>query len=60
MGELEILKLRDQAQKELGNKYDIRKFHDEILDGGALPLDVLDARVTAWIAEQKAGQTAGQ
>ena len=58
LGELEILKLRSEAQKELGSKYDIRAFHDEILDGGALPLDVLDARVTAWIAAQKTGTTA--
>jgi uncharacterized protein (DUF885 family) len=55
LGQLEILKLRDRAQAELGNRYDIRAFHDEILNGGALPLDVLDARVTAWIAAQKSG-----
>ena len=55
LGQLEILKLRDRAQAELGNKYDIRAFHDEILNGGALPLDVLDARVTTWIAAQKSG-----
>lgn len=54
LGQLEILKLRARAQAELGSKYDIRKFHDEILDGGALPLDVLDKRVTDWIAQQKA------
>ena len=53
LGQLEILKLRDRAHAELGSKYDIRAFHDEILNGGALPLDVLDARVTAWIAAQK-------
>jgi uncharacterized protein (DUF885 family) len=53
LGQLEISKLRDRAQAELGSKYDIRAFHDEILNGGALPLDVLDARVTAWIASQK-------
>jgi len=53
LGQLEILKLRDRAKAELGSKYDIRAFHDEILNGGALPLDVLDARVTAWIAAQK-------
>jgi uncharacterized protein (DUF885 family) len=53
LGQLEILKLRQRAQTELGSKYDIRAFHDEILNGGALPLDVLDARVTAWIDEQK-------
>jgi uncharacterized protein (DUF885 family) len=61
LGQLEISKLRDRAQAELGNKYDIRAFHDEILNGGALPLDVLDARVTAWIAAQKPAKApAGQ
>ena len=56
LGQLEILKLRELAKNELGTRYDIRAFHDEILNGGALPLDVLDARVTAWIAEQKANK----
>jgi uncharacterized protein (DUF885 family) len=56
LGQLEILKLRQQAQTALGDKYDIRAFHDEILNGGALPLDVLDSRVTAWIAAQKSGK----
>ena len=55
LGQLEILKLRARAQAELGSKYDISAFHDEILNGGALPLDVLDARATAWIAAQKSG-----
>jgi uncharacterized protein (DUF885 family) len=59
LGQLEILKLRDRAQGELGSKYDVRAFHDEILDGGALPLDVLDARVTAWIDSQKGKVAAG-
>ena len=54
LGQLDILRLRQLAQKELADGYDIRAFHDEILNGGALPLDVLDRRVTAWIAEQKA------
>jgi uncharacterized protein (DUF885 family) len=53
LGQLEILKLRERAQKELGNGFDIRAFHDEILNGGALPLDVLETRVTAWIGAQK-------
>jgi uncharacterized protein (DUF885 family) len=57
LGQLEILKLRQRAQTELGDKYDIRAFHDEILNGGALPLDVLDARVTAWIAAQKGSKS---
>jgi len=54
LGQLEILKLRERAQNQLGSKYDIRKFHDEVLNGGALPLDVLDQRVTGWIDAQKA------
>src|ERR1700675_3724364 len=58
LGQHEILKMRDRAKAELGGKYDIRAFHDEILNGGALPLDVLDARVTAWIAAQKSGKAA--
>jgi len=53
MGQLKILELRARAQKELGSKFDLRSFHDEVLDSGALPLDVLDERVTAWIAQQK-------
>jgi uncharacterized protein (DUF885 family) len=57
LGQLEILKLRDRAQSELGSKYDMRAFHDEILNGGALPLDVLDTRANAWIAAQKSAKT---
>ena len=53
LGQLEILKLRASAENQLGSHYDIRKFHDEVLDGGALPLDVLDQRVTGWIEAQK-------
>lgn len=56
LGQLEILKLRQLAKDDLGIRYDIRAFHDEILNGGALPLDVLDGRVTAWIAQQKVAQ----
>ena len=58
VGQLEILGLRDRARKELGPRFDLRAFHDEILDAGALPLDMLDARVRAWIAAQK--QTSAQ
>ena len=53
LGQLEILKLRTRAERELAGKYDVRAFHDEILNGGALPMDVMDARVTAWISSQK-------
>ena len=54
MGQLKILELRDRAQKALGPKFDIRAFHDQVLDSGALPLDVLESRVDAWIAAQQA------
>ena len=53
IGQLKILQLRERAQKELGDKFDIRAFHDQVVDSGALPLDVLDGRITAWIASQK-------
>jgi uncharacterized protein (DUF885 family) len=55
VGELQILELRDRARRELGPAFDIRRFHDEVLGAGALPLDVLQARVGAWIAAEKAG-----
>ncbi len=52
LGQLKFRELRDRAQKELGPKFDIRAFHDEMLDGGTLPLDLLDARTDKWIAQQ--------
>jgi len=53
LGQLKFRELRERAQKELGPKFDLRKFHDEMLNGGALPLDLLDERTNKWIAEQK-------
>ena len=53
IGQLKILELRDRAKKELGPKFDIRAFHDQVIDSGSLPLDVLDERITAWIASEK-------
>ncbi len=53
LGQLKFRELRERAQQELGPKFDIRKFHDEMLDGGTLPLDMLEARTDRWIAEQK-------
>jgi uncharacterized protein (DUF885 family) len=47
--------LRDRAKSELGGKFDIRAFHDEVLNAGALPLDVFDQRVNSWIDTQKSG-----
>jgi len=52
LGQLEILKLREEAQQKLGSKFDIRTFHDEVLGNGALPLNVLDEQVEAWISSQ--------
>jgi len=53
VGELKILELREHARKALGDKFDLKAFHDEVLDAGALPLDVLEARIDAWIAAQR-------
>jgi len=54
IGQLAILALREKAKKALGEKFDIRQFHDEVLGAGALPMDVLQARIDAWIAAKKA------
>ncbi len=56
LGAMEILALRDRAQQALGPKFDLRAFDDEVIDSGPLPLDVLDQRVTDWIAAQKSGK----
>ncbi|WP_287128076.1 DUF885 family protein [Candidatus Cyanaurora vandensis] len=53
LGQLTIQRLRTQARQELGDKFDIRAFHDEVLGAGALPLDVLEARLQAWTAGLK-------
>ena len=53
IGQLTILRLRDKAQSALGKAFDIRAFHDEVLGAGALPLDVLERRIDAWIARQR-------
>ena len=58
LGQLKITELREHAQKELGPNFDIRTFHDEILDGGSLPLDMLEARTDKWIAQQRANTAA--
>ena len=53
VGQLKILELRDRAKKALGDKFNLRDFHDQVLDAGALPLDVLDDRIDTWISSQK-------
>jgi uncharacterized protein (DUF885 family) len=55
LGQLKFRELRDRAQRELGPKFDIRSFHDEMLSGGVLPLDLLDSRTNSWIQGQKSG-----
>jgi uncharacterized protein (DUF885 family) len=52
LGQLKIRELRERARQQLGAKFDLKTFHDEILSGGALPLDMLDARVNGWIKTQ--------
>jgi len=53
MGQRKILELRERAQRELGAKFDLRAFHDAVLDQGPLPLDVLEEKIDGWIAGQK-------
>jgi uncharacterized protein (DUF885 family) len=53
MGQLKILELRQKAQTALGPKFDLKGFHDVVLDSGAMPLDLLERQVDAWIATQK-------
>ena len=53
LGQLKILELRERARKELGSQFDIRSFDDEILNGGVLPLDLLEARMSDWMRAQK-------
>ena len=53
MGQMKILELRARARTQLGQRFDIKAFHDTVVDSGALPLDVLETRVDAWIASQK-------
>ena len=53
LGELKIKELRARAARELGARFDVRKFHNAILDDGPLPLDLLDRRLSDWIAAEK-------
>jgi len=54
IGMMKILELREKARAELGNSFDIKGFHDTVLGGGALPLEILERRVNEWVAEKKA------
>jgi uncharacterized protein (DUF885 family) len=52
IGQLKILELRKRAEKALGAKFDVKAFHDEVLKDGAIPLDVLEAKIDRWIASR--------
>ena len=58
LGQLEFRELRERARQKLGPKFDLRSFHDEMLNGGVLPLDLLESRTDGWIREQQAGAAA--
>jgi len=60
IGQLEILKLRADAKEQLGDRFDIRAFHDEVLGGGALPMDVLSDRIHDWVGQQRAGTSSSR
>ena len=53
IGELKIRELRARAERELGPKFDLRRFHDAVLEQGAVPLDVLETQIIGWIGEQR-------
>jgi len=54
MGQMKIMGLRGKAHLALGEKFDLRKFHDAVLDQGPLPLDLLEEKINDWIAAQQA------
>jgi len=53
LGQLKFRELRERAARQLGTKFDLKAFHDEMLNGGVLPLDLLDSRTNAWIKAQQ-------
>jgi len=55
IGQLKILELRERARKQLGDKFDLRAFHDQVLGAGALPLNVLETRMNEWVVAQNQG-----
>jgi uncharacterized protein (DUF885 family) len=52
LGQMKIVELRQRARDSLGDKFDLRAFHDAVLADGPLPLEVLETRINAWISSQ--------
>jgi uncharacterized protein (DUF885 family) len=59
IGQLKILELRERAKLRLGDRFDLRGFHDEILGAGSLPLDVLEQRIETWMAAEETATKTG-
>jgi uncharacterized protein (DUF885 family) len=60
LGQMKILELRGRAREALGDRFDLRAFHDAVLGDGPLPLDVLETTMDRWIAAQKASEPSAQ
>ena len=60
IGALTIQRLRKKAEAELGPKFDIREFHAQVLDSGALPMTILKQKIDRWIASKKGGVAQGK
>jgi uncharacterized protein (DUF885 family) len=54
LGELKIIELRTKAKQVLGDKFDIKVFHDRLLENGALPLDLMEQKINQWLASETA------
>lgn len=60
IGQLKIRELRDRAEKALGDDFDVKAFHSQVLNSGALPLNILERRIERWIEERKRAGAAGE
>ena len=53
IGQLKILELREKSKKDLGDKFDIRQYHNQVLETGCVPLELLENKINNWVAESK-------